>query len=103
MERKLNENEALWSLMEAITEIRDVRKCAMFFRDLCTLSELQAMAERWQVVRLVDQGIPYRQISEMTGASTATITRVAHWLRHGEGGYQEALEKLKEKKEPAED
>ena len=64
-----------------------------FFRDLCTLSELEAMAHRWQVVRLLERGLPYLEIAERTGASTTTVTRVAHWLRHGEGGYRLALDR----------
>ena len=46
------------------------------------------MAHRWQVARLLEQGLPYLEIAERTGASTTTVTRVAHWLRHGEGGYR---------------
>ena len=64
-----------------------------FFRDLCTLSELEAMAHRWQVAQLVEQGLPYLEISERTGASTTTVTRVAYWLKHGEGGYRLALDR----------
>ena len=64
-----------------------------FFRDLCTLSELEAMAHRWEVARLLEQGLPYLEIAERTGASTTTVTRVAHWLRHGEGGYRLALDR----------
>ena len=50
------------------------------------------MAHRWQVARLVDEGLPYHEVSRRTGASTTTVTRVAHWLRHGEGGYRSALD-----------
>ncbi|MDP9284267.1 MAG: YerC/YecD family TrpR-related protein [Actinomycetota bacterium] len=64
-----------------------------FFRDLCTLSELEAMAHRWQVARLLERGLPYLEIAELTGASTTTVTRVAHWLKHGEGGYRLALDR----------
>jgi TrpR-related protein YerC/YecD len=64
-----------------------------FFRDLCTLAELEAISHRWTVAKLVDQGLPYLEIAQLTGASTATVTRVAHWLHHGEGGYQLALER----------
>ena len=62
-----------------------------FLRDLCTRTEIEAMAQRWEVAQLVDQGVSYVQIAQMTGASTATITRVAQWLHHGEGGYLELL------------
>ena len=79
----------------------DPRRCATldeaerFFRDLCTLAELEAMAHRWQVARLVDEGLPYHEVSRRTGASTTTVTRVAHWLRHGEEGYRLALDRRK--------
>ena len=56
-------------------------------------SELEAMAHRWEVARLLEQGLPYLEIAERTGASTTTVTRVAHWLRHGEGGYRLALDR----------
>ncbi len=53
------------------------------------------MAQRWAVARLLDAGMHYAQISRQTGASTATITRIASWLHHGEGGYRDALERLR--------
>ncbi len=53
------------------------------------------MAHRWQVARLVHKGLPYTEIAEKTGASTATVTRVAHWLNHGEGGYRIAIDLAK--------
>ncbi len=68
-----------------------------FFRDLCTLGELHDLAQRWQVVRLLDQGRHYAEISHETGASTATVTRIAGWLRHGTGGYASALERTRER------
>ena len=81
------------ALFDAVTTLRTRSEVEHFLRDLCTLSELEAMAHRWQVARLLQQGLPYLEISERTGASTTTVTRVAHWLRHGEGGYQLALER----------
>ncbi len=91
MERELESDHSLWNLFETIVQLDERQECARFFRDLCTLTELKAMAERWEVAQLVALDIPYRRISELTGASTATITRVAHWVKHGEGGYREAL------------
>ena len=79
-------------LFEAIRTLKSRAELESFLRDLCTLSELEAMAHRWEVARLVDQGLPYLEIAERTGASTATVTRVAHWLHHGEGGYRLALD-----------
>jgi TrpR-related protein YerC/YecD len=80
-------------LFDAILALETRAEVEAFFRDLCTLSELEAMAHRWQVARLLERGLPYLEISERTGASTTTVTRVAHWLRHGEGGYRAALDR----------
>src|SRR5579884_147537 len=80
-------------LFDAILRLETRAEAEAFFRDLCTLSELEAMAHRWQVARLLDLGLPYLEISDRTGASTTTVTRVAHWLRHGEGGYRTALDR----------
>jgi TrpR-related protein YerC/YecD len=82
-------------LVSALRSLRSGEELQAFLRDLCTLSELEAMAHRWQVARLVDEGLPYLEIAERTGASTATVTRVAHWLHHGEGGYRLALDRAK--------
>lgn len=82
-------------LYEAILKLQSVGECKNFFRDLCTLSEINSMAERFKVVKMVDEGIPYREICKKVGSSTATITRVAHWLHHGEGGYKLVLERMK--------
>src|SRR5919202_4161560 len=82
-------------LFEAILLLRSRQEVERFFRDLCTLAELEAMAHRWQVAKLVDRGLPYLEIASRTHASTTTVTRVAHWLRHGEGGYRLAPDRLK--------
>lgn len=94
METRLEENEALWELFDAMSRLRGREEYALFFRDLCTMGELTAMAERWQVARLVAREIPYREIHRLTGVSTATITRIAHWLRYGEGGYRMMIRRL---------
>src|SRR6476619_4639580 len=57
--------------------------------------ELEALAHRWQVVRLLDEGVPYLEIAERVHTSTATVTRVAQWLRHGTGGYQLVLRRTR--------
>lgn len=85
---------ATTALFEAILELRSVAEAERFFRDLCTLGELHDMAQRWAVVRLLDEGLHYAEISRRTGASTATITRIAAWLHHGEGGYRLILDRL---------
>lgn len=82
-------------LYSAILQLKTIGECQKFFRDLCTLNELSSMTERWQVAQLLQQGMPYREICKRTGSSTTTITRVAQWLEHGEGGYKLALKRLK--------
>ena len=78
-------------LLDTILALPDRVSAERFFRDLCTLRELHDLAQRWHVVRLLDEGRPYVEISRATGASTATVTRIAQWLHHGTGGYREAL------------
>lgn len=83
-------------LIAAILRLEDKEDAAAFLRDLCTLGELHDLAQRWAVVRRLSAGEHYAAISRETGASTATITRIASWLKHGEGGYQHALEQLEQ-------
>ncbi|EQD69292.1 TrpR like protein [mine drainage metagenome] len=83
-------------LFQAIADLRTAAEAAGFMGDLCTPQELQAMGARWQVVRLLDQGMHYQAIAERTGASTATISRVSNWLRFGTGGYRAMLERWHE-------
>lgn len=64
-----------------------------FLRDLCTLEELDEISSRWQVVEMLDKGLSYREIAAKTGMSTTTVTRIAHWLKHGTGGYQTVIKK----------
>jgi TrpR-related protein YerC/YecD len=71
-----------------------------FLDDLCTPSELSAMAERWRVAQLLEEGIPYREIYEKTGVSTATVTRVARALASGAGGYRAALARARRLRRP---
>jgi len=87
-------NDDTKALLEAIVVLDGVDEAADFLRDLCTLGELRDMSQRWAVVRLLDAGLHYGEISRETGASTATITRIASWLYHGEGGYRRMLDRL---------
>lgn len=80
-------------LVEAFSALRDEAVTAAFLRDLCTTTEIDAMGQRLQVARLVNDGVSYQEISRRTGASTATVTRVAQWLHHGEGGYAAVLKR----------
>ena len=82
------------ALFEAIMSLRDVDEAEQFFRDLCTLRELEEMTQRWAIARMLAQGHPYREIADETRSSTATVTRIAQWLRHGAGGYTMILDRL---------
>ena len=87
--------EEIKDLCVTIASLRSADEAERFLRDLCTLAELEAMSHRWHAARLLDEGKPYLEISKTTGASTATVTRVAQWLRYGEGGYRRALDRRK--------
>ena len=86
-------SDATSDLLDTILALPDRAAAERFFRDLCTLREIMQLAQRWHVVRLLDEGRPYAEISRSTGASTATITRIAQWLHHGTGGYRQALDR----------
>ena len=85
-------------LFEAILSLRSLDEAQRFFRDLCTLQEIEALTHRWQAARLLDQGLPYLEVAAQTGASTTTVTRVAQWLRNGTGGYRTALDRVHAKR-----
>lgn len=82
-------------LAEAFLAMRTVEECQAFLRDLTTPAEREAMADRWQVVQLLDEGLPYRDIHDQTGVSVTTIGRVARFLEMGDGGYRLALDRSK--------
>jgi TrpR-related protein YerC/YecD len=84
-------------LLDAIVDLDDRDEAARFLRDLCTLGELHDLAQRWQVVRMLADGHHYGEVSRETGASTATVTRIAQWLHHGTGGYVRALERREDR------
>jgi TrpR-related protein YerC/YecD len=84
------------ALCAAILNLKTIDECRSFFRDLCTPAELQAMADRWAVVELLQRGLPYREIHKQTGVSVTTIGRVARFLLTGSGGYRVVMERLAE-------
>ena len=94
-ERVIEPVDGLDELTTAILSLKSADEVTRFLRDLCTLQELEALAHRWQTVRLLDEGVPYVEIAERVPTSTATVTRVAQWLRHGTGGYRIALDRAK--------
>lgn len=87
--------ETLDHLFRAILSLRTPEECANFFDDLCTISELRAMEQRFQVAKMLDEGRIYSDIAKETGASTATISRVNKCLTYGSDGYRVALDRLK--------
>jgi len=98
--RKLSRNdgpEERSLLIEALLSLKDAGEMDRFLTDLCTPGELSTLAERWRVARLLDENqLTYRQISEKTGASTATVTRVARFLSQEPAqGYRLVLDRMK--------
>ena len=82
-------------LFRAILDLQDLDQCYAFFSDLCTVNELLAMKQRFWVARLLKEGYIYSDIVEITGASTATISRVNHCIKYGNEGYLKVLKKMK--------
>ena len=83
------------ALCAAFVALENVDECRNFLKDLCTPAELQALVDRWQVVELLEQGLPYRRIHEMTGVSVTTVGRVARFASDGFGGYRAALKRMR--------
>ena len=78
-------------LFQAILKLETVDECRSFFEDICTIKELQAISQRLEVAEMLSARMNYQEISTKTGASTATISRVAKCLNYGAGGYQLVL------------
>ena len=83
-------------VFQAILSLQDLSECYQFFDDMCTINELQAMAQRWQVARQLDADVTYQEIAHKFNASTATISRVNRCLEYGAGGYRLVLDRMKE-------
>lgn len=84
------------SLFEALLSLKDEDECYRFFEDIATISEIKSLAQRWEVAKMLDQEETYSKIAEVTGASTATISRVKRCLNYGADGYRLVLNRLKE-------
>ena len=87
-------DEATDQLFEAILTLKNVEECYAFFEDICTVTELKALAQRLEVAKMLKDGKSYQTVSKETGASTATISRVNRCLTYGSGGYKNLLAKL---------
>ena len=88
--------DATRELAAAVASVSDADEALRFLRDLCTVNELRELAARWEVARLLDERVSYHEISERTGASSATISRVNQWLRYGRDGYRLVLDRMRE-------
>jgi TrpR-related protein YerC/YecD len=87
-------DRTLDQLFQAILTLRTLEECYVFFDDLCTVNEIQSLAQRLEVARMLRNGNTYSQIEAETGASTATISRVKRCLNYGTDGYKMVLERL---------
>ncbi len=95
MNSKLTE-ENIEMLYRAIVSLETVEECRRFFDDICTVVEVRDMAQRLQVAQMLEQKIIYADIVKLTGASTATISRINRCREYGSGGYRMVLERLKD-------
>ena len=96
---KIGKKEKSEQLYKAILLLKDEEECYNFFQDLCTVSELRSMEQRFEVASLLESGMIYNEILERTGASSATISRVNRCLHYGADGYQAVIPRLKERQE----
>ena len=79
---------------KAIITLKTEKECELFFDDICTIQELEAITQRFEVAKLLVEGKSYVDINKETGASTATICRVSKCINYGEGGYKTAIDRL---------
>ena len=83
-------------LFTAILQLKTEEECRQFLEDVCTIKEVQDMAQRFEAAILLDQGEAYQTISDQVGISTATISRVSRCLNYGAGGYRQVIDRMKE-------
>lgn len=93
------QNKKTRELIQALRSLETNEEMAKFLRDILTEEEIREISERWQAVNLLAKGLPYRDISKLTGLSTATVTRIAKWYREGAGGYSIALKRVSQQGE----
>lgn len=93
MNKKLR-SESLDNLFKGILGLNDIGECYDFFEDICTVHEIQSLAQRLEVAKMLKEHRTYNEICEKTGASTATISRVNRALNYGSEGYELVLERL---------
>ncbi len=89
-------NDSTDELCEAILSLKSREECYAFLEDICTIKELLEMSQRLSVAKLLSRGMSYSQISQKTGVSTATISRISRCIEYGSGGYKMIIERLQE-------
>lgn len=94
-ESKLKSKE-LDALFEIILMLNNNEECYRFFEDICTITEINAIAQRLEVAKMLKMGVTYQEIAQSVGASTATISRVNRSLSYGAGGYKLMLTRFEE-------
>ncbi len=92
--------KAVDSFFKAVLTLRDQEECYCFFEDVCTVNELMSISQRYEVACMLKEGRTYNEIAELTGASTATISRVNRALMYGKDGYRLVFDRLKEEETP---
>ena len=98
MSKKIH-TEAVDHLFEAVLCLENKEECYTFFEDVCTINELLSLSQRFEVARMLRQKKTYLEISEKTGASTATISRVNRSLNYGNDGYEMVFARMKKNNE----
>lgn len=97
MDKSLN-NKSVEALFTAILSLENCEEAQRFFRDLLTEAELLEFANRWQAAQMLTKKVPYTEIIEKTGLSSATVARISKWLSNGMGGYQLIIDRMKSEK-----
>lgn len=92
-------SESTKRLFQAIALLETEEECAAFFEDICTITEIQDMAQRLDAAILLSQGANYQNISKTAGVSTATISRVSRCVSYGSGGYKLVIDRLNNREE----
>lgn len=92
---RVAKKERSMALYESILQLDSIEECCAFFDDLCTIGELRAMEQRYDVALLLDEGLVYTDILEKTGASSATISRVNRIFSFGSGSFRRMIERRK--------
>ncbi len=88
------QNPEIDELFRAILTLKNQEDCYRFFEDICTINEIKTFAQRLEVAKLLREGATFNHIAEITGASTATISRVNRCLQYGTEGYKTAFERM---------